>query len=150
MHDLQKVRNLNLGDKLTNLHIDYHLKPMNVKLATEVMSNSTAHCIDQLREDNYVAFQNSYATSEFIRHVNNVFDIGNVRANSQPIGYKQPISISNADELFQYFEEAKEYFMSIEIDEVNSRTNKVKRKFAIKSRSRTPFLGMVHNLMEWM
>lgn len=149
LHNLQKIRNFNLGNKLTNLHIDYHLKPMNVKLAAETMSNSTAHCIDQLREDNYAAFQNSYETTEFMIHVNNVFDICNVRyvdVNNPPTGYKQPIRESNADELFQYFERAKKYFKSIEIDEVNGKTKSVKRKLAINSRSMTPFLGMVHNL----
>lgn len=149
LHNLQKKRNFNLGNKLTNLHIEYHLKPMNVKLAAQTMSNSTAHCIDQLREDNYAAFQNSYETTEFIRHVNNVFDICNVRnvnVDNPPTGYKQPICESNAVELFQYFEVAKKYFKSIEIDEVNAKTESVKRKLAINSRSMTPFLGMVHNL----
>lgn len=146
LHNLQKSRNFNLGNKLSNLHIDWHLKPMNVALAAEVMSNSTAHCIDQLREDNYEAFQNSYETSEFIIHVNNVFDICNVKANRPPSGYKQPICESNADSLFQYFQKAKEYFMSVEIDEENPKSKTVRRKLAIQSRSKTPFLGMVHNL----
>lgn len=146
LHDMQKIRNFNLGNKLTNLHIDYHLKPMNVRLAAEVMSNSTANGIDTLREDKYEKFQNSYETTEFIRHVNNVFDIGNVRANCPNSGYKQPICESNSEELFKYFQKAKEYFMSIEIDEENSQSKKVMRKLAIQSRSMTPFLGMVHNL----
>lgn len=146
LHNMQKIRNLNLGNKLTNLHINYHLKPMNVRLAAEVMSNSTAHCIDQLCEDDYEAFQNSYETTQFIRHVNNVFDICNVQANKPPSGYKQPICESNAEELFQYFHAAKKYFQSIEIDEQNWNSKQIKRKLAIRSRSMTPFLGMVHNL----
>lgn len=146
LHDLQKSRNFNLGNKLTSLHIDWHLKPMNVALAAEVMSNSTAHCIDQLREDNYEAFQNSSETSEFITNVNNVFDICNVKTNRPPSGYKQPICDTNKDELFQYFQKSKEYFMSVEIDEKNSQSKNITRKLAIQSRSFTPFLGMVHNL----
>lgn len=147
LHNMQKDRNINLGNKLTNLHIDYRLKPMNVRLAAEVMSDSTAHCIDQLCEDNYEAFQNSYETTEFIRYVNNVFDICNVQAKSRKSSlslYKQPICESNAEELFRYFKEAKEYFMSIEIDDKTSK--EIKRKLAISSRSKIPFLGMVHNL----
>lgn len=146
LHNLQKSRNFNLGNKLTNLHIDYHLKSMNVRLAAEVMSDSTAHCIDQLREDGYKAFQNSFETTEFIRYVNNVFDICNVDANKPLTGYKKPLCESNANEVFQYFREAKRYFLSITIDDVNPKTKKVKRKLAINTRSRTPFLGMIHNL----
>lgn len=118
----------------------------NVALAAEVMSNSTAYCIDQLRDDNYEAFQGSYETSEFIVHVNNVFDICNAKTNRPPSGYKQPICESNAEELFQYFQKVKEYFMSIEIDKVNTKTKEVRRKLAIQSRSKTPFLGMVYNM----
>lgn len=148
LYDLQKSRNFNLGNKLTSLHIDWHLKPMNVALAAEVMSKSVSYCIDQLREDNYEEFQNSYETSEFLVHVNNVFDICNVKSNRPPSDnqYKQPISENNSQELFQYFQKAKEYFLSIEIDEANSKTKEMKRKLAIRSRSLTPFLGMVHNL----
>lgn len=146
LHDLQKTRNFNLGNKLTNLHIDFHLKCMNVRLAAEVMSTSTAHCIDQLREDDYQAFQNSFETTEFLRYVNNVFDICNVDVKTPITGYKQPLHESNAEELFQYFQEAKKYFKLVEIDDVNPKTKKTKRKLVINTRSRTPFLGMVHNL----
>lgn len=140
LHDLQKSRNFNLGNKLTNLYIDWHLKSMNVALAAEVMSKSVSHCIDQLREDNYEEFQNSYETSEFMVHVNNVFDICNVKANRQPSGnqYKQPICENNSQGLFQHFQKVKHYFMSIEIDEANSKIiiiKEVRRKLAIRSRS---------------
>lgn len=149
LHKMQTNRNFNLGNKLTNDHINYHTRPMNVRIANETMSNSVANCIDQLREDGYENFQESDETSKFIRHVNNVMDIGNVKQNLAAYsGYKRPICESTAHELFDYFKEAKQYFKSLEIDVISQTKNgtKTTRKSVLKTKSSTPFFGMIINL----
>lgn len=149
LHKMQVQYDFNLGNKLTTRHINYHTRPMNVRITAETVSLSVADCIDQLREDGYPQFQDSYETTRYIRFVNNVFDIGNVKPNEETYsGYKQPICASTADNMFKYFKEAKEFFKSLEIDEVRKRKNvqECTRKLAIRSRSSTPFLGMIINL----
>lgn len=159
LHKMQMDRNINLGNKLSNQHIDYKTKAMNVRLAAQTMSRSVTDGIDQLREDNYDQFQDSEETTKFIKFVRDTFEICNVKASSvddmnseyskYPV-YKRPICGSTVEELFTYFQEAKAYFKSIEIDEirVNQSTKKttIKRKLAIKSSSFTPFLGTICNL----
>lgn len=86
LHEMQKTHNFNLGNKLTQMHLDFSARPMNVKLAAETMSHSVAQCIDQLREDDYQEFQNSEKTTEFIRHIKNTFNILNFKPNFSNIG----------------------------------------------------------------
>lgn len=158
LHKLQMERNINLGNKLTNLHINYTTKPMNVRLAAETISRSVADGIDQLREDKYVQFQNSEETIKFIQFVKNSFDICNVKASSKhhmnseytDLVYKRPICESTANDLFTYFHYVKSYFESVQVDEVYKNKKKksirITRKLAIQSSSFTPFLGTVCNL----
>lgn len=146
LHNMQKVRNINLGNKLTQRHIDYYTNPMNVRLASETMSSSVVDCIDQLREDGYEQFQNSSETTKFIKLVNDVFDISNVHENDERKGYKIPICESTSEELFRYFAQAKRYLAALEIDEENPKTKITTRKLALHSRSYTPIFGMLHNL----
>lgn len=73
----------------------------------------------------------------------------NMRGEGQ--NFKKPLDASTANEFFDYFKEAKEYFQCIEIDETLKKKRNGKkekytvRKLAIKSRNFTPFFGFVHN-----
>lgn len=159
LHKMQMDRNINLGNKLSNQHINYKTKAMNVRLAAQTCSRSVTDAIDQLREDNYAQFLNSEETIKFINFVRKTFDICNVKASSMdhmnseysehPI-YKRPICESTVEELFTYFQEAKAYFKSIQVDEIyenrKTKIKTIKRKLAIQSSSFTPFLGTVCNL----
>lgn len=153
LHRIQQGRNINLVNKLSKRHIDFHTNPMNVRIACETLSESVADCIDLLRNDGYNEFQNSEETSEYIRHNNNSFDIMNYKPSMNGAGqkFKKPLDPSTANEMFNYFKEARKYFQSIEIDETYTRKiNGQKetytvRKLAIKSRNFTPFFGFVHN-----
>lgn len=159
LHEMQMKRNINLGNKLSSQHINYKTKAMNVRLAAQTCSRSVTDAIDQLREDKYVEFLDSEETTKFIKFVRNTFDICNVKAismdhmNSDYSGYpiyKRPLCESTVEELFSYFQEAKAYFRSVQIDEIHenrkTKTKTIKRKLAIESPSFTPFLGTVCNL----
>lgn len=63
LHKIQQGRNINLGNKLSTRHLDFHTNPMNVRIACETMSQSVADCIDLLRNDGYGEFEDSEATT---------------------------------------------------------------------------------------
>lgn len=154
LHKMQQERNINLGNKLSDMHLNFNVRPMNVRLACETMSNSVADCIDQLCSDGYSEFQGSQTTTEFIRYCDSTFDVSNYKPNISGAGnnFKRSLNPSTASEFFDFFMRAKIYFQSIEIDETYTRKINGKkltttvRKLAIKSRNYTPFFGFVHNL----
>lgn len=161
LHEMQRNRNINLGNKLTAMHLNFHAKPMNVRLAAETLSASVANGIDILRCDGYENFNGSEETTEFIRYINNIFDVLNYKKKPSKSGnggerekFKRPLNRDTATEFFQYFVEAKAYLKSIEIDEVHTRKNKqtgetiqrIERKPVLRSPSSTPFFGFIHNL----
>lgn len=154
LHKMQQERNLNLCNKLSEKHLNFHVNPMNVRLACETLSDSVATCVDQLRMDGYEQFQQSESTTKYIRYVNNVFDIFNYKPTIKSRGknFKNALNQSTAKKIFAYLTEAKEFFNSLEIDEISYRKDKNKRKqkqitrkLAIRSRNFTPFLGFVQN-----
>lgn len=149
LHEMQKKRNLNLGNKLTDLHINFHQNPMNVRVAAETMSLSIADNLDQLDQDKYVQFINCERTSEYIRIINNSFDISNSKpkTSKKDYKYKKPISNTNSEEVFAYFKFAKQYFKALEIDVWNREKTTVKRMKAMNSQSSTPFFGIYHNMI---
>lgn len=123
LHEMQKQRNINLGNKLTSMHCNFHVKPMNVRLAAETLSNSVAMGIELLSKDGYEQFKDSHKTSEFIRYVNNTFDILNFKPSIGKAGvnFRKPLNTSTASEVFEYATKAKAFFESIEIDEIYTR-----------------------------
>lgn len=114
----QSTTNFNLFNKLTNLHINWNQKPMNVRLAVETISKSVADALEQLQKDGYDEFQNSEATVLFLRNFNNAFDILNYGAGTKKDNlYKQPLNENTADRIFNFAGEFKQY-----ISELNVRT----------------------------
>lgn len=73
----QDSDNFSLGNKLSRNHISYTNAKMNVRLAVQTFSNSTADALEQLCEDEYEGFIGCEKTVEFLRLVNNVFDTMN-------------------------------------------------------------------------
>lgn len=143
LHKIQQSKNINLSNKLSSLHIQFDRKPMNVRIACETMSNSVANAIDQLRQDGYTEFQDSQASTEFIRYINNIFDISNSKPTDfDKVAFKKPISASNAQETFLYFDRAQDYIRGLEIAERNKAMNKP----AITSNMSKAFFGQFHNL----
>lgn len=156
LYEMQQKRNFNLGNKLTDMHLNFHNKPMDVRIACETLSLSSANGIDICRNDGYENFNDSEKTTEYIRYVNNCFDVLNFKPGINGAGknFKRPLNSDTANEFFEYFAKAREFFQCMEIDEVvrrkvkgkKEKENCIVRKPAIQSRNRTPFLGFIHNL----
>lgn len=112
----QSSNNFNLCNKLTNVHINWHQKPMNVKVAAETISKSVADTITQLRMDGYDEFKNSEATEKFLRLFNDAFDILNFAQNKESDGkFKQKLCEDTADNIFNFANNFKEYISQLEV-----------------------------------
>lgn len=94
LHEVQQAEGFKFANSLSESHVRFQQKKMNVRLAAQVLSSSVADAIDFLRVSGNEKFANSSATSEFLRIVDRGFDIMNVR-NVYGKGYKSPLTLKN-------------------------------------------------------
>lgn len=115
---------------------------MNVRLAVETLSNSVANSMQYLRNQGYEDFADSSATIEFIRFVNDVFDVMNTCGTSKLSGneFKNPMNPANEDQIFSYFDRAFDYFKTLKLP---------KGKVVVTSRTRTAFKGLMANMVNF-
>lgn len=119
----QSSENFNLCNKLTKNHMNWHQKPMNVRLAAETISKSTADTLEQLRIDGYTDFENSEATVEFLRYFNDAFDILNFGENRKEDGrYKQRLCADTANHILEFANKFKQYISQLELRQRTKRT----------------------------
>lgn len=78
LQEFQENEELHAGNKLRKRHILWTKEKMKVSLAVQTLSNSVATALDWLNHEIKIKkFENSDATSEFCRIINNLFDILN-------------------------------------------------------------------------
>lgn len=141
----QAPGNFNLCNKLTQNHIQWHLKPMNVKLAAQTLSKSVGDVLEQLRIDGFVEFKDARETSEFLWINNDIFDLFNFAEKNTPDGrYKRPLCEETAQDFFSFFEQFRQYTRELSID-VTSKKGKVTRKKILESRVNMGFFGFYVN-----
>lgn len=115
LHELQEIGVLHLGNKLRSAHISFYKQKMNVKLATQLLSESVADSIefcDKILQ--LPKFKNSEATVKFIRIVNKLFDILNSR-NVKQFGYKKPINPRNEQDILTFLDESYNYIKNLKV-----------------------------------
>lgn len=111
----QSLDNFNLCNKLKNIHINWHQKPMNVRIAVETISNSVANALDQLCNDRYEEFKEATTTSKFLRYFNDAFDILNfAEGKKSDDKYKMPLCNETANNIFEFAERFKQYITELE------------------------------------
>lgn len=137
----QSSENFNLCNKLTDRHINWQQKPMNVRLAAETISKSVADAVKQLRNDGYDEFKDSEGTEEFIRYFNDAFDISNVSRKITSLNvFKQPICAETEDDVFSFADKFQRYIKELE------HQMKTKRVRVLQSQSvERGFFGFYHN-----
>lgn len=128
----QRENQINIGNKINKTHIQWEKKKMSVRIACETLSNSVADSLDLLRIKGVMGFEGSQATSEYLRRINNVFDILNSMYESAT-HFKRPTTRENKDEYFKYFEETIEYMHELKLSPTG--------KGILKTKAKTPFLG---------
>lgn len=89
LFSLQEAEGLRLANKLTKGHMNWRDQKMKVKLAAQTLSESVAVAIDFCREKGLPDFEGSEATTDFLRKINDLFDILNSRS-LKAFGTKRP------------------------------------------------------------
>lgn len=137
LEQFQRKIGCQLGNKLTKSHIQWFRKKMNVRLAVETLSLSVANAMEYLRDLGYEEFQGCDATVEYIRHMNNIFDILNSK-HSNALNFKRPISKQTKNEYFKYFDEAILYISNLKL-EPNSAS-------ILETNSKMAYFGFIQNM----
>lgn len=79
LNTYQEREGLNAANKVTIRHINFHENPMNVRLAAQVLSNSTADALVLLKTINVSGFENVNGTMTFCKGFNDIYDLLNCR-----------------------------------------------------------------------
>lgn len=131
--ELQDNEGLHLGNKLTKSHINFVKQVMKVKLAAQVMSESVANAIEFCeRELNISNFKHSAGTVNFIRKMNNLFDVLNSR-NLKAHTYKKPLCGKNFSEIKLFLDEMILYLTKLKLGGKN----------IMESQRKTGFMGFL-------
>lgn len=138
----QSMDNFNLCNKLTRKHIDWHQNDMNVKLAAETISNSTADALEQLSKDDYDDFKNNLTTVNFIRFFDRAFDCLNFGDSRKADGrYKQKLCDETVDHIFEFAERFKKFLSELELQ------RKTKTEPILQSTAYVGFFGFYMNFI---
>lgn len=108
-------RNFALSHKLTQAHIKWKDNPMNVRLAVQIFSASTADSIEFLMNQGYPEFAGAEATIKFFRMWNDLFDVLNSTHDTKKVALKNPMSKSNADQISELFRNACQYIRGLQV-----------------------------------
>lgn len=122
-------------NKITKEHIEWTKSKLKVKLAAQLMSNSTAESLVYLRSKNCKGFEGSEPTSKFTGYIDKLFDVLNsikYEANPKNV-YKNAINPASADFIFDFLDDVGEYLKRI----------KIGGALATDSEKKTGFLGFL-------
>lgn len=128
----QRETGVNVGNKINKTHVQWEKKRMSVRLASETLSNSSADSLDFLRNKGVEEFIGSEGTANYLRRMNNVFDICN-SMYEDGLHFKAPMSPKNKEKFFKYMDESIDYMKKLKISPTG--------KSILKTRSKIPFLG---------
>ena len=134
LHALQENEGLRLANKLKSSHISWERQKMKVNLAAQCISSSVADALDFCCSHLKLAeFQDSQATSKFLRIFDRLFDILNSR-NPFAKNFKAPVRKSNFGYIDNFLTQAFSYIMELK-DKSGKRV--------LESRRKTGFLGFL-------
>lgn len=143
--ELQTSENVDLGNKLTKNHTQFKNVIMNVKIAAQTLSNSTADSLEYLDTHvNHEKFQNSKPTVNYIRVFNNLFDIMNSKEGHCKDQYKRPFSEESVNDFETYFEFAEIYIRGLRLEQKGIEMP------ILDSESFTGYFGFLHNMSSFM
>lgn len=137
-----------LTHKLNKKHIEFKQNKMNVRLACETFSQSTADSMRLLKNENHPKFLNCEHTIEFTDMMDKLFNVLNSKTKRHENIFKRALSSQNKDFIFDFAEKTIEYLKSLKkivIKKVNG--GDVKRRMPVlKTINKTPVLGFIMNL----
>lgn len=127
--------------KLNQSHINWRRRPMNVRIAVETLSQSTAESIDFYRSKGYKDFEGSMPTSTFVRIFDNLFNVFNSKLILSQNEYKSALHDSNKQTVFTFLDEAVNYIKNLKY---KGETGEVVNM--CRSGARTGFIGFIWNI----
>lgn len=127
--------------KLNQSHINWRRQPMNVRIAVETLSRSTADSIDFLRSKSYKHFEGSVPTTKFIRIFDNLFNVFNSKLIIAQNEFKSALNESNKHTVFTFLDEVISYIKDLKFKEEAGKVVSICR-----SSARTGFVGFIWNI----
>ena len=112
LHAEQTKEGLKFANKLSNSHINFHRNKMNVQIACQTLSSSVADSIEFLMNSGHPSFQNAEGTIEFIRVVDKLYDLLNVR-NPHGRGFKQALRLEKENMWNETIESSIKYLLAL-------------------------------------
>lgn len=133
LYDIQDKEKLHLANKLRKSHIFFKNQKMKVRLASQLFSNSVADALNFCCELQIAGFDDVEGTVEYLKTINNLFDVLNSRHMAQ-LHYKKPVCPGNKDKVFETLEKAKRCLTSIKLSDGTK---------AIITPRKTGFIGLL-------
>lgn len=131
--ELQETEGLHLANKLRRQHIQFFKQKMKVKLATQLLSRSVAEslifCKDKL---NLEDFKNCDATVNFVKIMNDAFDILNSHKLSG-FGFKKAVCEQNIQSIKDFAVRFNKYISGLKFDN---------GQCVVESNRKTRFIGI--------
>lgn len=103
--------------KIGKKHIEWKRNAMNVRLAVETFSESTARSIQFLMEQNISEFQGAHATIDFILRMDKLFNIFNSKNSNHENIFKRALSPTNNRIIFDFCLDSIKFFKHLKVEE---------------------------------
>lgn len=131
---LQESEGLHMGTKITKAHVYFSKQKMKVRLATQMLSSSVADalkfCSDELK---LCGFEDCNGTIQFLRLINDVFDVLN-SCSIRPPGWKKAMCSENIGLIDALFEGAINYINNLKFPSGVA---------VVESKRKTGFIGLI-------
>lgn len=127
-----------LSHKLKKRHLEWEQCKMNVKLAVQTLSASTADSIQFLTNAHEKGFLNAKSTIDFIRLFNHLFDILNTKDVDHSEIFKSALNPKNKDAIFAFISRCIDYIKNMQISCENGRKKRV-----CTTKVNTGFVGLI-------
>lgn len=139
LHQLQENELFYLANKLRSKHIYFKNKIMNVRLGTQLFSDSVADALTFCQKLNLPSFNNSSPTAHFLKLFNDVFDILDSKTHGR-YGYKRAMNNYNYQQCIAKLNEAKQFIFNLNAD-IPNRNQIITKTNVLKTPRYTGFLG---------
>ena len=112
LYEYQKNNGFTLANKLTKQHVSFEKKPMKVKYAVQVLSQSVANALLTMSELKQEKFENVEATVEYLTTFDSIYDIMNSRSLQDKFG-KAAVQEKNEKNWKANFEKTAAYICTL-------------------------------------
>lgn len=135
LEKLQSEKGLHAGTKLRKKHINYNDNRMNVKLATQTLSESVSNALKFVNQLHINNFENCLPTAHFALIFNNIFDLLNCR---NKFAKRNRFNIPISDQSYNFLKDSADTFIHY-----ITKLNDYNGTPLLRSNRKTGFLGFI-------